>query len=88
MKKGVAKEDVALFCLRSVQAALVAMTERLLKEQGNMPVVYAGGVMSNSLIRATLQTRFDGYFAPPAFSADNAAGIAVLTALKGGELLV
>ena len=30
----------------------------------------------------TLQQRFGGLFAPPAYSADNAAGIALLTALK------
>jgi N6-L-threonylcarbamoyladenine synthase len=46
-------------------------------------VVYAGGVMSNKFIRPIL-TKGAGwrvYFSEPAFSADNAAGTAILTAL-------
>ena len=42
--------------------------------------------MSNSLLRRELTARFDGAFAPPAFSADNAAGIAFLCALTDGAL--
>lgn len=84
---GAPAEDVARFCLRSVCGAVEAMTERLLQQYGELPVVYAGGVMSNGYLRARLSERFGGYFAPPAYSADNAAGIAVLTCLKaGGEV--
>jgi N6-L-threonylcarbamoyladenine synthase len=50
---------------------------------GKLPVVYAGGVMSNTIIREIIQSRFDSYFAEPEFSCDNAAGIAYLTSLKG-----
>ena len=53
----------------------------LLKEYGPLPLVYAGGVMSNSLLRKELTARYGGAFAPPAFSADNAAGVAFLCAL-------
>ena len=48
------------------------------------PVVYAGGVMSNKFIRPIL-TKGAGwkvYFSEPAFSADNAAGTAILCALR------
>jgi N6-L-threonylcarbamoyladenine synthase len=76
---------VAKFCLASVNAAVQAMTERLLSQYGELPVVYAGGVMSNAYLKSSLQQRFGGLFAPPAYSADNAAGIALLTALKAGE---
>lgn len=82
LKKGTPAEEVAVFCLRSVCAALEEMTARLLSQYGDLPVVYAGGVMSNTLIRTALTERFGGRFAPAAFSADNAVGIAVLTALK------
>ena len=87
LKKGVPKEEIAKFCLCSIQAALEQMTERLLLQYGDLPVVYAGGVMSNTQLRQALSARFGGRFAPPAFSADNAVGIAVLTAIKEtGEL--
>ncbi len=72
--------EIARFCLLSIYAALSGMTEALFREYGPLPLVYAGGVMSNSLLREKLQTRFGGVFAPPALSADNAAGIALLTA--------
>lgn len=45
-----------------------------------LPLVFAGGVMSNRRIAATLAAELgEGvYFAEPAFSADNAAGVALL----------
>ncbi len=82
LNDGVLPADIAAFCLHSVRAAVEKMTEQLLAQYGEMPVVYAGGVMSNTLLRKALSSRFGGIFAPPAFSSDNAAGIAVLTALK------
>ena len=87
LKKGASPAEVARFCLSSVEAALTAMTETLLTTYGDLPLLYAGGVMSNSLLREHLTARFGGSFAPPAFSADNAAGIAVLCRLREeGEL--
>ncbi len=84
LSDGAEPAAVARFCLLSIESAVVHMTERLLAQHGDLPVVYAGGVMSNTLLRAALKERFNGIFAPPAYSADNAAGIAVLTALRAG----
>lgn len=82
LEKGCSAADIALFCLKSVEAALTAMTAALLKTYGNLPLIYAGGVMSNRLLRESLTANFGGSFAPPAFSADNAAGIATLCRIK------
>ncbi len=76
---------VALYCLRSIEAALIGMTEALLAQYGKLPLVYAGGVMSNILIRKTIEERFGGFFAEPVYSSDNAAGIALLAARAAGE---
>ncbi len=84
LDSGASAAEVARFCLLSVRAALEAMTERLLLQYGDLPVVYAGGVMSNAHLRDTVARRVGGLVAPPAYSADNAAGIAVLTCLKAG----
>ncbi|HHV32115.1 MAG: peptidase M22 [Ruminococcaceae bacterium] len=81
LRAGKPKEDIAAYCLKSVQAALDAMADALLKQYGTLPLVFAGGVMSNSIIRNALTEKYGAYFAAPEFSADNAAGIAVLTAL-------
>ncbi len=82
LAKGEAPSRVARFCLQSVEAAVSAMTAHLWEVYGRLPLIYAGGVMSNSLLKAALSERFGGRFAAPVFSADNAAGIAVLTAIK------
>ena len=44
-------------------------------------MLFAGGVMSNTIIRARIESELDAAFAAPALSADNAVGIALLTAM-------
>lgn len=80
LENGEDPEDIALFCLKSVEAALCGMTDATLSEYGKLPLVYAGGVMSNCIIRNTIENKYGGIFAKPEFSSDNAAGIAVLAA--------
>lgn len=81
-RNGESPADIAKFCICSVLAALSEMVAVLRKTYGDLPVLFSGGVSSNKLLKKTLSERFDAIFAEPAFSADNAAGIAVLTALK------
>lgn len=76
---------VARYCLISIEAALEGMTKALLERYGPLPLVYAGGVMSSSVIRPYFERKYGGYFAEPAFSSDNAAGIALLAAVSAGE---
>ena len=87
VERGTPPEDIALFCLLSVEAALDAMAAALLQERPGLPLLFAGGVMSNSILRRDLTKKYGATFAEPAFSSDNAAGVAVLAALaeqKGG----
>ena len=56
----------------------MCLTEHLLEKYPNTPVLYAGGVMSNRYLQARLRDICDASFAEPAFSADNAAGTALL----------
>ena len=49
-----------------------------------LPVVFAGGVMSNSILREYFSKQYGAMFAEPQFSSDNAGGIGVLTAIKAG----
>lgn len=80
--RGESKEYIARFCLESVLAAVAGMTRRMLEQYGQKPLVYAGGVMSNRLIRTALEREFHGLFAQPQFSSDNSAGIAILAARR------
>ena len=86
LEQGWERADVARYCILSIQAALLGMTEALLRicEQeglGKPPLVYAGGVMANSIIREELSGRYGAFFARPELSSDNAAGVAVLAAM-------
>ncbi|XOQ48912.1 MAG: N(6)-L-threonylcarbamoyladenine synthase [Eubacteriales bacterium] len=83
LQKGKPREEIASYCLQAILAALDAMAEELLKQYGELPLLFAGGVMSNGMIRKALTGKYGACFAEPAFSADNAAGIAVLTSIKG-----
>lgn len=73
---------VSSFVLSFVGETLKKMTEQLDARYPSLPVVYAGGVMSNRYLQAVLAARPDTYFAEPQFSADNAAGIALLCRQK------
>ncbi len=72
------REAVAAFVFDFVCRTLLAMGEWLEEIYGKRPFVFAGGVMSNRWMRTRLSARFDAFFAEPEFSADNAAGIALL----------
>ncbi len=78
------KALAAAFLLRYLADAVIAMSLDFRRMHGaSLPIVYAGGVMSNSIIRAAVEQEIkEAYFAEPAFSADNAAGIALLTEEK------
>lgn len=80
---GEADCDIARYCLDSILAALCGMTEAVRAQFGDIPILYAGGVMSNSIIREAVTSRYGGFFADPRFSTDNAAGVAVLASLAG-----
>ena len=48
----------------------------------SLPILFSGGVASNRMLRSVLSKQYNAFFAEPEFSADNAAGIAILTALQ------
>lgn len=70
--------DTAAYAIRSVCDAVVRTTRDARKRYPDFPVVFSGGVASNSMLR-TLTLPLDPVFAAPAYSTDNAMGIAVLT---------
>lgn len=76
------KEYISAYCLKYIENTLGEMTDKLLDKYGKLPLLYAGGVMSNSIIRSSFEKKYNAYFAEPGFSADNAAGIAYLTYRK------
>ncbi len=76
-KRGIAAETAA-YALRCVSKAVYLATEQALKAYPGLPVVFSGGVASNSLLREVIAP-LNPVFAQPQFSTDNAMGVAVLT---------
>ncbi len=71
---------VAALVFRYLSDAVIGMSRDFRASYGDMPLLFAGGVMSNGIIKENVKRELDRvYFAEPAFSADNAAGVALLT---------
>ena len=88
LDEGASPDSVAAYCLGYVAEMLVRVSERLREKFGEMPILFAGGVMSSEYIRKIVSDRVDNaIFTKPEFSSDNAAGTAYLAAalcaLKG-----
>ncbi len=81
------KAAVSAFCFDFVADTLCKLTENLREAHGNVPIIYAGGVMSNKRIGARLAELENTYFSAPEFSSDNAAGVALLCRKKYIDLL-
>ena len=79
---GESDEDICRFCIEYIACALEKTAEYVLEKHGEHPLLFSGGVMSNSIIKERFRKKFGAYFAEPEFSCDNAAGIAYLAHLK------
>ena len=76
-------ENIAKYCLDAVAENVIAMTCEAVREYGDIPLVFAGGVMSDKIIREKIISRFGkASFAEPEFSCDNATGVAIYGYLK------
>lgn len=74
-------EDICRFCLDYIMTALYQMALWAKEKYGDLPLIFSGGVMSNSIIKNEFTQKLGAYFAEPVFSADNAAGTAILASL-------
>ncbi|MBK6087791.1 peptidase M22 [Ruminococcus difficilis] len=81
-KEGKSPAYIARFTMLFISSAIVEMSKRIRDKYGDLELVYAGGVMSDLIIRDELRSLHDCVFALPEFSSDNAAGTAVLASVK------
>lgn len=75
-------EDIAKFVISYITSTIDKMSEKLIDCFGNLPVVFSGGVSSNSMLQGIIKEKYNAYFAAPEFSCDNAAGLAIYAYLK------
>jgi len=76
--KGASDAETAYFALRSVVEAVKKATKNAQKEYP-LPVIFSGGVASNSMLRRMMP---EAVFGAPQYSTDNAMGVAILCSLK------
>ena len=69
--------ETAAYALRCVAGAVYTATQQALKAYPGLPVVFSGGVASNSMLRQKL-IPLNPVFSQPQYSTDNAMGVAVL----------
>ena len=70
-------EETAAYALRCVSGAVYRTTEEAMKRYPDTPVVFSGGVASNSMLRKVMAP-LGPVFSEPRYSTDNAMGVAVL----------
>ncbi len=71
------REETAAFALCSICHAVEAATGHVRQRYPGLPVVFSGGVASNTMLRAYMKP-YDPVFCPPQYATDNAMGVAVL----------
>lgn len=84
-ESGNSKEDTAKYCITYIMETLDGMTAALLNKYGDLPLIFAGGVMSNSMIKQRFTEKYGAYFAQSCYSSDNAAGTAILTYMRDSK---
>ncbi len=75
VERGEAPQRVACYVLDTVSQAVLAVTRAVQSQGQKLPVLCSGGVASSQRLRQWLK---GACFASPAYSSDNAAGVAVL----------
>lgn len=79
---GESPADIARYCIMYICRALEEMTDALLKEHKELPLVFSGGVTSNTIIRERFTKNYGAVFAEGGLASDNAAGLAFLGTIK------
>lgn len=81
LNEGKSPEYVCKYCLLCVAETLRRMANAARKQYSELPVVFAGGVMSSEIVRDYLVARMHNVsFVPGKFASDNAIGISILAA--------
>lgn len=78
-KEGVPAEDIARFAIEFVGKTILEMSAAARERYPELPIIYAGGVMRNEIIKKMLAKKLTNVlFADTALSSDNAVGTAYL----------
>lgn len=79
IKNGNSNNEISAYVLEYIAKSIEKVLNNAFLVYGNMPVLFAGGVMSSQYIRKKLSKY--GLFSESQYSSDNAAGVAVIASL-------
>lgn len=76
---GYSNVQVSRFIFDSIAKSIIKSVEYIRKDYGNLPVIFAGGVLSSLYMRNIINQSLENvYFSKPEYSCDNSVGIALL----------
>lgn len=78
ISEGVSEDEICAYTFEFVAKTLNAIAINVREQYGDLPIVWAGGVMSNSIIKKRLSSLGNVYFTAPQYSSDNAVGVALI----------
>ena len=81
---GNSPEETAGYTLRCICHTILKTSQDAMKQYPGLPIVFSGGVASNSMLRNALKS-LDPIFAAPQYSTDNAMGVAIIAHRSQGE---
>ncbi len=79
---GEAPEAVCAYVFAFLSKTFSKLAQNAREQCGDLPIVWAGGVMSNKIIQSRLSSLGNCYFTKPEYSSDNAVGTALLARKK------
>ncbi len=83
IQQGYNNEYICKYCLSFIAKTLLKMAQNARELYGDLPIVFAGGVMSSDIIREIILKKLNNsYFVEALFSQDNAIGVAAVAARK------
>lgn len=85
LSEGQSKQNTARFLFESIACALSESLKELRRVHGNLPCLFAGGVMGSENIKNALSKIPHVYFASGELSGDNACGTALLAQKRNSE---
>ncbi len=77
-KNGAQPPFISAYVMEFIKITIDKMTENVLKTE-KLPLLFSGGVSSNKYLKKYFTDKYGAYFAEPEYSADNAAGTALIT---------
>lgn len=78
LEKGISKDKIVRYLFSVLVSGVTEMVRPFLSDYPDVPLLFTGGVSSNRYLRRFFGDRKRFLFAEPAFSCDNAAGVALL----------